>query len=110
MHVVYTQRSSGYDDRAVEYRNPRYFERIEAGTDKVTIDGHWPEVEAACKAAGVPVVGKKDDRHKDDSGDQDQPDEKDAILAELEARGIQKDRRSSLSTLRRILQESDDGD
>lgn len=60
MRLIYTAENSGFDE-AGQYRNPRYFDRIETATEVVVI-GNWPEVVEAYKAAGVSVADGKASR------------------------------------------------
>lgn len=55
MELIYTTRDTGFEP-GKNYRNPRYFDRIEQASS-VVLDGDFPEVRKAYEAAGVPVTG-----------------------------------------------------
>lgn len=54
MKLIYTTQTSGFED-GLAYRNPQYFERTEAGAERVTVVGDWPAVVAAYEATGAEV-------------------------------------------------------
>lgn len=54
MELIYTTRNSGFEP-GKQYRNPRYFDRVEPATS-VVLDGDFPAVHAAYESAGVPVT------------------------------------------------------
>ena len=55
MELIYTTRDTGFEP-GKNYRNPRYFDRIEQASS-VVLDGDFPEVRKAYEAAGVSVTG-----------------------------------------------------
>lgn len=115
-HYVYTKRDSGFL-AGCQYRNPRFFERPYPDATKVEVEGDYPHIVEAYKAAGVEVVGGKSNTHgnahlKADHPKRDGPpddgDDKQALLDELAERGIHKDMRSSKETLKRLLAETEE--
>lgn len=54
LEIIYSRQNTGFAKGKV-YANPRFFSTPRAGATKVYLDGHWPKVEAAYKALGVPV-------------------------------------------------------
>lgn len=55
LEIYYSQQTSDFS-KGKAYSNPRYFSTPRAGATKVYIVGDWPNIAAAYKAAGVPVV------------------------------------------------------
>ena len=53
MELIYTTRLTGFEP-GKQYRNPTYFDRVEAA-DSVVLDGDFPAVRKAYEAVGVPV-------------------------------------------------------
>ena len=112
-HYVYTKEVGDICEGA-SYRNPQYFERAYGDATKVTIIGDWPEIAAAYEEAGVTVevsdgevIPLDDEMVVDDA---EEGDEKDRLIAALAGYGVEKDRRSSEETLRRILTELENED
>ncbi|XUO88426.1 hypothetical protein RVM26_04820 [Halomonas sp. KM072] len=58
MELIYTQKRTGFE-AGKHYRNPRFFDRPEAGVTRVTLDGDYPHIAAAYEAANVPVSGQQ---------------------------------------------------
>lgn len=55
VEIIYSRQNSDFVKGKV-YANPRFFSTPRADAGKVFIIGDWPQVEAAYKARGVPVV------------------------------------------------------
>lgn len=62
MELIYTTRLMGFEP-GKNYRNPRYFDRVEQA-DSVLLDGDFPLVREAYEAVGVSVysLGKVESR------------------------------------------------
>lgn len=113
-HYVYTKRDSGFQGGR-QYRNPRFFERPYPDATKVEVEGDYPHIIAAYKAAGVEVVGGNQKMHavRDLTNGHDVADlgsDKQSMLDTLAERGVHKDMRSSVSTLRRLMAETEEQD
>lgn len=54
MHVVYTQRTSGFEP-GLSYRNPRFFAGVEKQAKEVTVEGNFPEIVKAYQKAEIKV-------------------------------------------------------
>lgn len=54
LEIHYSQQADGFEKGRV-YANPRFFSTPRNGATKVFIYGHWPNIEAAYQALGVPV-------------------------------------------------------
>lgn len=52
--IVYSRQTQDFL-KGKTYSNPRFFTTPRSGVTKVYIAGHWPDVERAYKAIGVPV-------------------------------------------------------
>lgn len=60
MDLIYSAQRSGFAPGAV-YQNPRYWSgRVDTRYDRVIIIGHWPEIAAAYRAAGIEVIAEPD--------------------------------------------------
>lgn len=119
-HYVYTRRESGFE-HGKDYRNPRFFERPYPDAESVEVEGDYPEIVKAYKEAGVAVVGRKgpskaavkspavqDDEVSTERVQGDPVDDKAALIEALAEYGIQKDSRSSVATLQKLLDEAEE--
>lgn len=64
MHVIYTNKTSGYA-KGKNYRAARFFDgRPEQGITSVELDGDFPEIAKAYRDAGVEVVEQAAEKPK----------------------------------------------
>lgn len=112
-HYVYTKRDHGFQGGR-QYRNPRRFERPYPDATKVEVEGDYPHIVKAYQDAGVEVVGANTQANahldKPESNPEPAATDKQAMLDTLAERGVHKDMRSSVSTLRRLIAETEDQD
>lgn len=115
MHYVYTKRGDRFE-RGKTYRNPRWFDCPEPDAETVEVDGDYPNIVEAYRAIGVTIVGEVPPVEHPAT----EPEvvavtaevveqDKDTLIALLAERGIKRDSRSSVATLKKLLEDAEDG-